>query len=182
MIYVFLASGFEEIEAVTAIDILRRCALEVTTVSVCESRSVRGAHGIYALADCLIGESDFADAAAVVLPGGMPGTENLAANEKLKEIISRAADGGAVIAAVCAAPLVLGRMGLLSGRRACCFPGFEEELCGAEVTRERTVTDGRIITSRGAGTAHDFAAAIAAALGCREKAERVISSMLYDAH
>lgn len=152
MIYLFLANGFEEIEALCPLDLMRRAGLAVTTVGI-GSTAITGAHGITVTADML--DSDFCDFTPemIFLPGGMPGTLNLAASEVVKEAILRANQSGAYIAAICAAPSILGDMGLLAGKKAICYPGFEERLTGATISASRVVLDGKILTAAGMGVA-----------------------------
>lgn len=178
MVYVFLADGFEEIEAISVIDIVRRCGLAVTTVSVGQNLTVTGAHNIPVVADCLLGAVDFEAATAFVLPGGLPGADNLQASAELEALLKRADQAEKVIAAVCAAPKIFGAFGLVNGRKATCYPGYEGELTGAMPQTDRVVCDGHVITSRGAGTAADFAFAIAEALG--KDSDSVRKGMLYD--
>ena len=153
-------------------DYLRRCELPVQTVGV-TGRTVTGSHGIPVTADILPEEMDLTRIDAVILPGGMPGTLNLEASEAVKDALNWSAEQQCLIAAICAAPSVLGHMGLLNGKEAICFPGFEGELTGAEFVDEAAVRDGNIITSRGAGTATQFAAAIIEALIFKERADRL---------
>ena len=155
MIYMFLADGFEEIEALCPLDLLRRAGLAVTTVGV-GSTDITGAHGITVKADML--DTDFDDAAPemIFLPGGIPGTLNLAASEIVKNAILTAHKTGAYLAAICAAPSILGDMGLLGGKEAICYPGFEERLVGATVSKERVVLDGKILTAAGMGVSLDM--------------------------
>ena len=156
--YVFLADGFEEIEALAVVDILRRAGVDLTTVSIGASLLLEGRSSIKVEADVLFEEASMEDADLLVLPGGMPGTRYLGEHEGLKALLLEADRRGTYIAAICAAPTVLGMHGLLNGRRATCYPGMEEGLTGAEaVTVEEVVRDGHIITSRGAGTAIPFA-------------------------
>lgn len=157
MIYVFLAEGFEEIEALTPVDVLRRAGLDVRTVSVGVDRSVRGAHGITVEADILFGETDYSDASMLILPGGMPGTTHLREFEPLCRLLVSAHERGVQLAAICAAPMVLGELGLLRGREAICYPGFEDRLIGAELSDKKVVVDGDILTAAGMGVALDFA-------------------------
>lgn len=180
MVYLFLAEGFEEIEALTTVDILRRCGIAIQTVSVAESMEVAGAHGIAVKADKMLEDVVLEDAEALVLPGGMPGTDNLESCGRLKELLRQAYAREILIAAICAAPKILGAMGLLEGKCAVCFPGYEDFMTGAEVLTENAVVDGNIITSRGAGTAHDFAFEIARKLGKAVQANVTRESMLYD--
>jgi 4-methyl-5(b-hydroxyethyl)-thiazole monophosphate biosynthesis len=155
--FVFLADGFEEIEAIVPIDILRRADIEVTTVSVSDNYEVCGAHGISVLADSLFAETDFSNSDLLLLPGGMPGTKHLDEHEGLKKLIQRQADQSKNIAAICAAPSILGKMGLLQGKEAICYPGFENQLHGALVSTSSVVQSGFITTAKGPGAAVDFA-------------------------
>mgnify|MGYP000238073667 CR=1 FL=1 len=155
-IYVMMAEGFEEIEAVTIVDILRRAELDAKTVSISGNKEVTGAHGVTLHADILFDVELLKEGDMVVLPGGMPGTENLEAHPGLTSLLRYYAEEGKWIAAICAAPMVLGRMGLLKGKAATCYPGFEEYLAGAECRTERVVQEGKFITSRGPGTAMEF--------------------------
>ena len=155
MIYMFLADGFEEIEALCPLDLLRRAGLAVTTVGV-GATAITGAHGITVQAD--ITDTAFCDEKPemIFLPGGMPGTLNLAASEVVKETILNAHKTGAYLAAICAAPSILGDMGLLRGKEAICYPGFEDRLAGATVSDKRVVLDGKILTAAGMGVALDM--------------------------
>ena len=178
MIYIFLANGFEEIEAICPIDILKRGGLDVKTVGV-TGKTVTGAHGIPFVCDMEIGEIS-ADAECLILPGGMPGTLNLANCPKLKELLLKAQKDGRFIAAICAAPSVLGAYGILKGKKAVCYPGFEEKLDGATVRDELCVTDGKIITAKGPGAAAEFGFSILSALkGETETAEKLKVNMIF---
>ncbi len=157
MIYMFLADGFEEVEALCPLDILRRAGLEVTTVGVGGKDVIRGAHGIIVHAD--IPDILYRDASPdmLILPGGMPGSKNLDESRIVDSALRSASRQGKYLAAICAAPMVLGKRGYLEGKRAVCFPGFEEFLTGATVDGENTVVrDGNIITAKGMGAAFDF--------------------------
>ncbi len=156
-IAVFLAVGFEEIEAVTVIDILRRAGLEVDVISASGSDCVEGSHGIILSTDKLFYTVDYDVYDMLILPGGMPGTDNLNAHDGLKELLLRFNDRGKHIAAICAAPLVLGELGILDGRDAICYPGFEKRLKGAKISKDSVVRSKNIITGKGAGYADDFA-------------------------
>lgn len=177
MIYVFLAEGFEEIEALATVDILRRAGMDVNTVSVTGKPEVTGSHGITVIADAT--EINHADMDAVVLPGGMPGTLNLKASDKVQSAIRYAYDNNKLMCAICAAPLVFGNAGFLKGKKAACYPGFETELIGADVVYDPVVTDGNIITSRGAGTAHLFAFEILNYFGKENEAAELYKGMIY---
>ncbi|MBE6647778.1 MAG: DJ-1/PfpI family protein [Ruminococcaceae bacterium] len=157
MIYMFLADGFEEVEALCPLDILRRAGLEVTTVGIGGKDVIRGAHGIIVHAD--IPDVMYRDSSPdmLILPGGMPGSKNLDESRIVDSALRAASRKGAYLAAICAAPMVLGKRGYLEGKRAVCFPGFEEYLTGATVDVESTVVrDGNIITAKGMGAAFDF--------------------------
>lgn len=160
MIYVFLATGFEDIEALAPVDIIRRAGLDVQTVSVTGERIVVSAHGVGISSDILLQDADFGSAAMLVLPGGMPGATNLDACKPLTQGIKRHFEAGGPIAAICAAPLVFGRLGLLEGRRATCYPGFDTELKGAEYTAALVEQDGNVITGKGPAAAFEFGYAI----------------------
>lgn len=162
MIHIFLAPGFEEIEALTPADILRRCGLDVCLVSVTDNKIVESTHNLRVEADKLFSETEFSESQALILPGGWPGAKNLAEHEGLRELLIKHESLKKLTCAICAAPMVLGINGLLEGRRATCYPGFEEHLHGAEVSEELVVEDGNIITGRGPGAAMAFGFAIAA--------------------
>ena len=155
MIYMFLANGMEEIEALCPLDIMRRAGLSVTTVGI-GGREITGAHGITVKAD--IADSELTDTSAelIFLPGGMPGTLNLAASDTVKSAIETALKNDSYIAALCAAPSILGDMGILRGKEAICYPGFEERLTEAKISDKRVVLDGKILTAAGMGVALDM--------------------------
>ena len=178
MTYVFLAEGFEEIEALAVVDILRRCKIEVQTVSISNNLQVTGSHGIPVMADVSLTQLDTSTAQGFILPGGLPGADNLQACSPLKTALQQAAREEKILAAICAAPKVLGAFGLLNGKKATCYPGYEAELIGASPSAEKVVKDGNIITSRGAGTACEFAFALAKALGANP--DPVRKGMLFD--
>ncbi|MBQ8403069.1 MAG: DJ-1/PfpI family protein [Clostridia bacterium] len=176
-VIVFLADGTEEIEALTPVDMLRRAGAEVTFAGVPAAKCTCS-HGVKitadkAACDCVGEEYDM-----VVLPGGMPGTLNLGASEDVKKIVTKAYENGKFVAAICAAPSVLGGMGLLAGKRATCYPGFEEKLTGACVVAEKAVRDGNIITACGAGAAMEFALLLVAALYGEETSENLRKAVL----
>ena len=149
---IFMADGCEEIEGLTVVDIVRRAKLEMTTISITDKKEVTSSHNVTFLTDALASEVDF--------DGGMPGTLNLGASDMVNKVIKKFAGEGKIVAAICAAPSVLGAAGLLEGRHATCHPGFEEKLTGAITSEDAVVVDGNIITSRGMGTAIDFGLAI----------------------
>lgn len=177
MIYLFLADGFEEIEALGCVDILRRADLEVKTVGV-TGKIVAGAHGINVEADIIISECGY-DADMVILPGGSVGTDNLAAKPEVAALVEDAAERNAYVAAICAAPTVLGGLGLLEGRRAVCYPGLEGRLIGAVESSDRVCVDGRFITSRGPGTTSEFALKLVEILKGRQTADALRKGMLW---
>ena len=156
-VYVFFADGFEEIEAMTAIDVLKRAGLNVEMVTVTSEEVVLGAHDVPIICDSFFKDCDFNDAEMLVLPGGMPGAGTLDKHDGLKKLIGEFVEKGKPVAAICAAPMVLGKMGLLKGKKVTCYPGFEQYLEGAECTNKQVVKDGNIITGIGPGGAMDFA-------------------------
>ena len=162
---IFIANGCEEIEALAVVDVLRRGGIEIDTVAVEGDRQVTGSHKIPFTCDKTIQEMDKTGYDAVVLPGGMPGTETLRADKTVGDLVCTYYGEGKLVAAICAAPSILGGLGILDGRRATCHPGFEDRLGKAEFVEDRVVTDGNVITSRGMGTAIDFALAIVDYLG-----------------
>jgi 4-methyl-5(b-hydroxyethyl)-thiazole monophosphate biosynthesis len=177
-VYLFLAEGFEETEAVGSIDVLRRGELSVTTVSISGNYQVTGAHNIAVVADQLFEETVFSNGRALVLPGGMPGAGNLNAHEGLKTLIKQYYAENKTIAAICAAPLVLGGLDLLQGKKATAYPGFEDTLQGAIVVDDKVAKDGNIITAKGPGWMFDFALAIIAELKGQKKADEVAAGLL----
>jgi 4-methyl-5(b-hydroxyethyl)-thiazole monophosphate biosynthesis len=179
MVYLILANGFEETEAVTVVDILRRADIQIKTVSIMEDRLVYGAHGMGLEADTLFKEVDFGTCSMAVLPGGMPGTLNLCNYKPLSEELMALNNEGKPLAAICAAPMVLGRLGLLKGKRATIYDGMEEELAGADYINKDVVADKGIITSKGPGTAMIFALSLVAYIKGEEKAAEVRAALLY---
>lgn len=177
-VFVFLAEGFEEIEAVATIDVLRRGELDVTSVSITGKKVVTGAHNIPVSADKLFEDVDFSAGDMLILPGGTTGAINLNAHEGLKKLIMQYNTSGKKLAAICAAPLVLGGLGLLQGKNATCYPGYEPQLTGAILQPDKVVKDGNIITSKGPGTAVDFGLVIVAELQSQDKADEVAKGML----
>lgn len=179
MVYLFLANGFEEIEAVVPIDILRRAGVEVKTVSVNDGLEVEGRSRIKMVADCTIKDIDVAGFEMAILPGGQPGTSNLESCGKIREAIKYGMDNGKWIAAICAAPTVLGKAGYLEGKEAVCYPGCEGDLKGAVIGEEAVARCGNIITSRGAGTAMDFAFELVTVLRGEKTAADIKSQVVY---
>ena len=179
MVYVFLADGFEEIEALTPIDVLRRGGAEVKMLGVIGKR-VTGAHGIEVECDMLASEAPASGIEMVVLPGGLPGADHLRASESVRGFVMRAHDEGAFVTAICAAPRMLGELGLTRGKSAVCYPGFEKYLDGAKLASEKVVRDGKLITAAGMGVALEFALELLAALRGNETASAVRRSVLAD--
>ena len=179
-VYLFLADGFEEIEALATVDVLRRAGVKVTTVSINPTEMVNGAHGIPVVADALFADCSYNEADMLVLPGGMPGAANLDAHEGLRAAISAHAEAGKWLAAICAAPMVYGHMGLLNGKKATCYPGFEGELVGATYTAAPVEKDGNIITGNGPAVVLPFAYALAEAVVGEEVVAQVKAGMLYN--
>lgn len=178
-VYIFIAEGFEEIEALTVVDLLRRAKIGITMVSVTENRQVTGSHGIAVITDILFEDSDFEDADMLVLPGGMPGTTNLEKHEGLDRLLTDFHRRGKNLAAICAAPRVLGSKGLLSGKTATCYPGHEDSLLGARYLEADVVTDGNIVTSKGMGTAIDFSLSLIERLKNKEEAAGIAAAIQY---
>ena len=180
MVYIFLADGFEETEALVPIDILRRAGIEAQIVGV-TGKAVAGSHGIKVECDIEIKDASTHGLDAVILPGGMPGTTNLDKNGDVHHFIDYATEQDLVIAAICAAPSILGKKGLLRGKNAVCFPGFEDALEGASVVSEKAVRDGNIITACGAGAAFEFGFLILNALtGNQQSGADMASAMKYN--
>ncbi len=176
-VLVFLADGFEEIEAIVPIDIFRRAGIETTTVSISENKLVRGTHNIMVMADSLFNEMDFSEIDLLYLPGGMPGTRNLDEHVELKKLIQLQAAGNRKIAAICAAPSILGKMNLLNGKEAICYPGFEDKLYRAILSKDKVVKSGNISTAKGAGVALKFALKIVEDLKGKEAADKIAESI-----
>lgn len=179
-VYAYVASGLEEVECLAVVDVLRRAGIEVTLVSIEKERYITGSHNITIQADALFEETDPREADCLFLPGGMPGTKHLAAHKGLTETLAAAYGNGKHLAAICAAPSVLGNLGLLEGKEATCYPGFEEMLRGASYTRKGVVTDGNVTTARGLGYALDLGLELICVLLGKEKALEVKASIQYD--
>jgi 4-methyl-5(b-hydroxyethyl)-thiazole monophosphate biosynthesis len=179
-VYAFLADGLEEVECLATVDILRRSGVETTLVSVTGKKEVKGSHNITIVADELFENVSTSEADVLFLPGGMPGTVNLKNHEGLRAAIKKANKDGRRIAAICAAPSILGEMELLKGKTATCYPGFEDSLKGASHTRQGVVTDGNITTSRGLGYALDLGLELVRLLEGHQRSEEVKESIQYD--
>ncbi len=176
---IFLANGFEEVEALTTVDLLRRGGIKVTTISITEEKMVLGAHSINVEADTVLEQIKGQVFDGLVLPGGMPGTLHLQHNETVCSMVREYCEEGKLIAAICAAPTVFGYLGLLEGKKATCYPTMEDGLVGAEWMKEPVVVDGNIITSRGVGTAIEFSAAIIQYLLKDDTARKVKEQIVY---
>ena len=177
-VFIFLATGFEEIEAIAPSDVLRRAEFNVVTVSISDSKLVEGAHGIKVEADRLFSDITFGDNDYYVLPGGLDGMLNLSAHEGLNELLKKQHAEGKQLAAICAAPSVLGKLGILEGKEAVCYPGFEENLTGATISTHSVVEDGNVITGKGPGVAIEFALKIVETLKGKETADQVADGMM----
>ena len=179
MVYLFLADGFEEIEALTVVDVLRRAQIDINTVSITESNNVQGAHNIVVYSDLLIKDCKFEHTDMIIFPGGMPGTTNLENCSILQQEIKNRVNNNKWIVAICAALSILGKNGYLNGKNAICYPGFEKFLVGATIIDAPVVVSDNIITSKGPGTAFDFAHKIVSILKDEVTANRLRQSMQY---
>ena len=160
MLYIFFADGFEEVEAVATLDVIRRAGIEIKSVGI-GKRAVTGSHNIEIVCDIVDSEiTPDSELSGIILPGGMPGTTNLMNSKKVNEFIDFCCENKLLISAICAAPMILGRKGLLKGYKAVCFPGFENELTDAEISADFVCTDGNIITAKGMGSAINFGLAV----------------------
>ncbi len=172
MFYMFLADGFEETEALATLDVLRRAEIDVKTVGV-TGNTVVGSHKIPVIADVSIEDVNFDNIDGVVLPGGMPGTTNLQNNKKVLDCVMSAYNGNKPVCAICAAPSVLGSLGILNGKIATCFPGFEDKLLGANVSNVGVVADGNVVTAKGAGVSLEFGFKIAELLKGKDVSDKL---------
>lgn len=178
-VYIFLADGFEEIEGLTVTDLLRRAKIGTEMVSIMDTRDILGSHGIKIQADGMFADYDYADAEVLVLPGGMPGTKNLRAHKGLCELLEKHERAGGKLAAICAAPSVLGQLGFLQKKKATCYPGFEAELKGAQVCTDKVVSDGNIITAKGMGAAIEFGLELIRQLKDEKTADEIKEGIMY---
>ena len=178
-VYIFRADGFEDIEGLTVVDLMRRAQIDIQTVSIKESKEVKTSHGITMMTDRTFAETDFSDADMLVLPGGMPGTRYLGGYRPLTDLLTDFYNKGGRIAAICAAPSVFADLGFLKGRKATSYPSFMDKLNGAQTTEEAVVVDGNVTTSRGLGTAIDFALSLISQLCGKEKADEIADSIVY---
>jgi protein deglycase len=180
MVYVHFADGFEEIEAITTVDVLRRADIGVKMISVTNDKVVKGSHNISVVTDEIFENADYALASMIVLPGGLPGAHNLYKHKGLVKKIKEFKSQGKWLAAVCAAPYILGELGVLKNEIAVCYPGFEQHLKGAFLAYEPAVISGKTITGRGAGPSMNFALKIVEALKSKEEATDLALKMLVD--
>jgi len=176
---VFLADGFEEIEGLTVVDILRRAGVEVTCASIMGDKMIHGAHGIDVMADVLFEEVDYEQQDMVVLPGGLPGTTYLGQHAGVCRVVCEFDKAGKYIAAICAAPTVFGNLGLLEGRPATCYPSMEEKLKCGSYKADKVVVSNHIITSRGMGTAIDFSLKMVELLCNKEQSDALGRAIVY---
>lgn len=176
--YLFLAEGFEEVEALGTIDVLRRAGLSIKTVSIMEQVEVTGSHGVTVKADMLFEEEALRDAEMLILPGGMPGSLNLGEHEGLRRAILNFSVAGKPLAAICAAPMVYGKLGLLKDKKATCYPGFDKYLDGAVYTGALVEQDANFITGKGPGATFEFALAIVAKFCGKEKVAELKQGMI----
>lgn len=176
---IFFGTGYEEIEALTVVDLLRRAGIEAVCISIDNEKSATSSHKVCVAMDAGIDEADLDSFDILVCPGGMPGTKNLEACKKLTDKLREYYEAGKLIAAICAAPSIFGHMGILKGKKACIFPGMEAELEGAEVVYDKVIKSDNIITSRGMGTAIDFGLEIVASLLDRETADALGRKIVY---
>lgn len=180
MIYVFLATGFEEVEALGPIDVMRRAGLDVKTVSIMDEQTVMGAHQIGIVADSMFADNDYSDADLLFLPGGMPGASNLYEHAGVRQAVLAQAQAGKKVAAICAAPaVVLAQLGVLDGKRATCYPGFEKLLTKAHYTADLVTVDGNITTAEGPAAAFPFAYELLSQLVSKETSDQIAEGMRF---
>ncbi len=173
------AEGYEEVEALMTADILMRGGVDLKLVSITEAIQVTGSHGITVSMDKTLAQVSMEEQDAIILPGGMLGTKNLGASDRVTKALKKMNEAGKIVAAICAAPSVLGACGILEGKKATCYPGFEDQLTGAEFVDEMAVIDGNVITSRGLGTSMEFGFALLQQLVSREKAEEIRQQIVF---
>ena len=178
-VYIFLADGFEDIEGLTVVDLMRRADIDIKTVSIKETKEITTSHGINMQTDLVFSETDFKDADLLVLPGGMPGTKYLGEYQPLRDLLTDFYNKGGRVAAICAAPTVLASLGFLEGRKATAYPSCMDGLAGAERSLENVVVDENVTTSRGLGTAVDFALSLIGQLLGEKKVDEIAESVVY---
>lgn len=178
-VYIFLADGFEDIEGLTVVDLMRRADIDIKTVSITETKEITTSHGIHMQTDLVFSGTDFSDADMLVLPGGMPGTKYLGEYQPLRDLLTDFYNKGGKVAAICAAPTVLASLGFLEGRKATAYPSCMDGLGGAVRSLESIVVDGNVTTSRGLGTAIGFALSLIGQLLGEKKADEIAESVVY---
>jgi 4-methyl-5(b-hydroxyethyl)-thiazole monophosphate biosynthesis len=178
MIYEFLANGFELVEAMTPVDMLRRAGADIQTVSITSDKAVKASNGVTVIADITLSEIGDILPDTVILPGGMPGASNLRACKRLCDLVLACAEKEIPIGAICAAPYILGELGLLKGKEAICYPGFEDKLIGAKISDKTCIRDGNIITAAGMGAALAFSAELVSLLYGPDKANEILKSII----
>lgn len=177
MIYMFLAHGFEEVEAIAPLDVIRRASIEIKTVGI-GNKTIVGSHSVPVVCDLTEDEINLDNnLKGIILPGGMPGTTNLMENDTVNSAIDFCSDNNLLICAICAAPMILGRKGLLTGKEAICFPGFEDELTGAKISSDFVCKDGNIITAKGMGSAVNFGLEIVKYFAGKDAADKLKSTL-----
>lgn len=179
MVCIFMANGFEEVEALTVVDILRRANIDIKMVSINNDLKVTGAHNIQVITDCLFKDVDYEKVDMLILPGGMPGTNNLKENEELKELLLKFAKQDKYIAAICAAPIILGEIGIVKGKKVTCYPGFEKYLKDSIIENKNIVKDSNIVTAKGLGVADDFALELVNILLGEQKAFEIKKAIIH---
>ena len=177
---IFLATGYEEVEMLTVVDMLRRAKISIDMVSITDQKEVTSSHNVTITADKTLSEVNFDEAEMLILPGGIPGTPNLRACDPLCKKLKEFAANGKKVAAVCAAPTVLGELGILAGKKATCYPSFADKLATGDYVKRPVVTDGNVITSRGMGTCIEFAGVIIEALKDKATADAVKEAIIYN--
>ncbi|MCR5312524.1 MAG: DJ-1/PfpI family protein [Bacteroidaceae bacterium] len=180
MIYAFLATGFEEVEALAVVDVCRRAGLDVNMVSIMDELTVTGAHGIKVVADSMFADNDYSEADLLFLPGGMPGAANLDAHAGLRSAIMNQFNSGKPLSAICAAPFVYGNLGILNGKKATCYPGFEAKLTGATATGNLVEKDGQFMTGKGPGAALALGYMIVEHFCGKDVADSLRQGMIYN--
>lgn len=175
----FLANGSEEIETLIPVDVMRRGGVEIKTVSTTGSEYVEMSHGVTLKADLVFEEADFSDADLLMLPGGLPGATNLNDHQGVRKALLAQYESGKLVAAICAAPMVLGSLGIVKGRRATCYPGFEKYLDGAEYTHELCTVDGNVVTGEGPAATLPYAYTLLGILADEKTAHDVAEGMMY---
>ena len=178
-VYIFLADGFEDIEGLTVVDLMRRAQIDIKTVSIKDIRDITTSHGIHMQTDLVFKENDFSDADMLVIPGGMPGTKYLGEYQALCDLLTNFYKQGKKVAAICAAPTVFAALGFLEGRKATAYPSCMDGLKGAERSLDSVVIDGNVTTSRGLGTAIDFALSLIGQLLGEKTADEIAESVVY---